>query len=265
MSAKPSEWPAVDQAGTDEAIKDRVVQAFGLHPWFLHQLTDPDAALAELRNYLLKHPSALVGEIGLDGVATHPNTTTKYEFDQQLNYFTKQWNLAAELRRPVSVHAVGCYGKLEAFFQDSLRDVPKDLSRKQRDRLKKDFDYVEEDPTLHPSLKKWPPAIMLHSYSGSTESIRNILRYPSTISTRFYFSFSHFVNSRTPFDRMKEKICAVPDDRILIESDLNDARVVDGACMLALDLVAKAKGWSLEDAAIRTGANALRFLSRVGV
>ncbi|KAI9350853.1 hypothetical protein BDR26DRAFT_851636 [Obelidium mucronatum] len=269
MGTKPKDWEQVQRLGQGEH-KEKVIQAFGIHPWFAHTISDPATSLSELKSLLANNLHSFVGEIGLDGVATHPGTSQKYDMPTQLSLFTQQWNIAAELKRPVSVHAVGCFGKLEGFFQVYLKDVPKDMSRKQRDKLMRDNDggtvlqQQDGDVPRHPSLEKWPPAIMLHSYSGSTESIRNILRYPKSVSSRFYFSFSYFVNSRTPFDRMKEKIAAVPDDRILIESDLDDMKAVDNACILALDLVARAKGWSLEDAAVRTGANALRFLSRVG-
>ncbi|KAJ3072628.1 hypothetical protein HDU98_003206 [Podochytrium sp. JEL0797] len=263
MGTKPSDWPLIEQCGSAVSMATRVVQAFGIHPWFAHQTIDSGESLAALRILLDRHPASFVGEIGLDGVATHPGTAMKYDMTQQLDSFRSQWALAAELKRPVSVHAVGCFGKLEEFFAECLRDVPKDVSRKQREKLKKAGLVVEEEDE-HPSLAKWPPAIMLHSYSGSVESIRNISRYPTAVASRFYFSFSHFVNSRTPFERMREKIRAVPDDRILVESDLHNVERVDEAVALAVELVARAKGWSLEETAVRTGANAMRFLSRIG-
>ncbi|KAJ3015112.1 UNVERIFIED_CONTAM: hypothetical protein HDU68_012878 [Siphonaria sp. JEL0065] len=267
MGTKPDDWDIVQTCSIEYG--SRVVSAFGIHPWFAHTIQNPTVSLDSLKSRLELNSSALVGEIGLDGVATHTGTSTKYDMDTQYSLFTQQWVIAASLKRPVSIHAVGCFGRLEGFFKEQLEGVPKDLSKKQRHMLKKarelDEEREERDPNTHPSLVKWPPAIMLHSYSGSTESIRNILRYPTPVASRFYFSFSYFVNSRTPFERMKEKILAVPDDRILVESDLDNVGSVDDACALALDLVARAKGWTLEDAALRTGRNAVRFLSRVGV
>ncbi|KAJ3123008.1 hypothetical protein HK100_011749 [Physocladia obscura] len=250
-------WASANPAG--------IVPAYGIHPWCAHTTTAD--AFDLLRARLIESPFAFVGEIGLDGVATYPDSDIKYEMNKQLAVYTAQLNLAAELSRPVSIHAVSCFGKLESIFQNLLQDVPKDLSRRQKDKLKKDNEPV---PTLaelaaHPALRKWPPAIMLHSYSGSSESIQRILRYPSVVASRFYFSFSYFVNSRIPFDRLKEKICLIPDDQILIESDHVDATRVDRACLRALDLVARAKGWSLEETALKTGANALRFISKLSV
>ncbi|KAI8616501.1 hypothetical protein BC830DRAFT_1080578 [Chytriomyces sp. MP71] len=274
MGTRRQEWPVVAECGSKHP--DRVVMAFGtrrranrvcIHPWFADGASEAwPATLLELTRLLQSHPTALVGEIGLDGSATHPDTKLKYDMHTQYRVFSDQWDLAVTHQRPVSIHAVGCYGKLESFFQHHLKDVPKDLSRKDRDRLKRDgIDPTTlPDPSTHPSLAAhWPPAVMLHSYSGSVESIRNILRYPDPVATRFYFSFSEFVNGRLAFEKLQERLRAVPDDRVLVESDWNDARAVDERVVKAIELVARAKGWSLEDAARRMAANALRFLGKV--
>lgn len=58
---------------------------------------------------------------------------------------------------------------------------------------------------------------MLHSYGGSVEEIPRYYKLPG-IGDRFYYSFSHAINHRTP-DKLKARIVAVPDDRLLIESD----------------------------------------------
>ncbi|KAJ3232393.1 hypothetical protein HDU78_007174 [Chytriomyces hyalinus] len=291
MGTRPSEWPLVEQSGIK--FPRKVAMAFGIHPWFAHEFQDTDDAIAQLRKYLVNQPASFVGEIGLDGIATHADTKVKYDMDHQLRMFTAQMKLAAELQRPVSVHAVGCFGKLESYFMELCKDVPKDLSRKEKERIRRS--KLEADPAttatskttttttasttaatmesqvsaqsnnnaMHPSLNAWPPAIMLHSYSGSPETIRNIMRYPSLVSSRFYFSFSHFVNGRMAFEKLQQRIAQVPDDRILIESDLNDPKVVDEACFKALEMVANAKGWSLDEATKRVGANAARFLGRL--
>jgi len=62
-----------------------------------------------------------------------------------------------------------------------------------------------------------PTAVMLHSYSGSPEEVMRFCRLPA-IGPRFYFSFSSAINARTP-DKLVARIRAVPDDRLLVESD----------------------------------------------
>ena len=141
-------------------------------------------------------------------------------------------------------------------------------------------------------------------------------------TTAFYFGFSHTVNvvmgvggsesgscvgadggvETTARERKQKKrwetllaaVAAVPDDRILIESDLEDKRMstaelldaetpeiygeirvkgmdaaqhdnsarIDALSMI-LDVVAEAKGWSRAKAAAITSSNALRFLTNL--
>jgi Tat protein secretion system quality control protein TatD with DNase activity len=58
---------------------------------------------------------------------------------------------------------------------------------------------------------------MLHSYGGSVEEIPRFCKIPN-IGPRFYFSFSHAINHRTP-EKLRARVAAVPDDRLLLESD----------------------------------------------
>jgi hypothetical protein len=62
-----------------------------------------------------------------------------------------------------------------------------------------------------------PTKVMLHSYGGSVEEIPKFCKLRG-IGDRFYFSFSHAINARTP-EKLAARIAAVPDDRLLIESD----------------------------------------------
>eukprot|EP00879_Flechtneria_rotunda_P018956 GHRR01019899.1.p1 GENE.GHRR01019899.1~~GHRR01019899.1.p1 ORF type:complete len:129 (+),score=21.96 GHRR01019899.1:1681-2067(+) len=96
--------------------------------------------------------------------------------------------LAAEFQRPVSIHCVRGYGHLLQFFQQLAKQ---------------------------PSA--CPPKVMLHSYGGSLEEIPRFHKLKG-IGERFYFSFSHVINQRTP-DKLVARIAAVPSDRLLIESD----------------------------------------------
>jgi Tat protein secretion system quality control protein TatD with DNase activity len=203
----------------------------------------------------------------LDGVATYPGTKEKYDMDHQLSIFNLQMKLAAELNRPVSVHAVQCFGKLMDIFDKMSVGVPKPISKRKLNQMKKDNEIADPSsstaisPEGQEALRRWPPAIMLHSYSGSPEQIQKLLRYPPVVSSRFYFSFSKVVNGRsTLVSKTHERIRAVPDDRILIESDLHDAGVVNDACVSAAQLVAEAKGWSVGETILKTEENAARFL-----
>jgi len=54
-------------------------------------------------------------------------------------------------------------------------------------------------------------------------------------------------------------VAAVPPDRLLLESDQDDAAARPGDLALALALLADARGWTRADALARTRANAERF------
>lgn len=62
-----------------------------------------------------------------------------------------------------------------------------------------------------------PCRVMLHSYGGSPEEIPKYCKLKG-IGDRFYFSFSTAINARTP-EKLRARIAAVPDDRLLLESD----------------------------------------------
>jgi Tat protein secretion system quality control protein TatD with DNase activity len=74
--------------------------------------------------------------------------TGKTEWDAQLEVFRVQWEVATQLDRPVSVHCVRAHG----FLYDWLRGEP-------------------GAPSTH------PPAISLHSYTGSADMVRAFTRY----------------------------------------------------------------------------------------
>jgi len=57
-------------------------------------------------------------------------------------------------------------------------------------------------------------------------------------------------------------MAAVPDDRICLESDMNTFRGIDRLMMQACEVIAGAKGWSVEETMRRTHANAQRFFER---
>ncbi|KAJ3269819.1 hypothetical protein HK104_005060, partial [Borealophlyctis nickersoniae] len=127
MGTRPEDWDAV----ADAAAKwpDRIIPAFGTHPWFAHTVPPPPSASestsleetnlwTRLRHLLTTHPMAMVGEIGIDGVARDRSTGVKYPFDHQMSVFRAQMDIAAELGRPVNVHVVQCHGHLLNYLME---------------------------------------------------------------------------------------------------------------------------------------------------
>ncbi len=73
-----------------------IYPCIGIHPWFIGNL--PSNWLYHMENLLQKHPTLMVGEIGLD--------YTKNEQTQQQNIFKQQLELAKKYHRPAHIHTV---------------------------------------------------------------------------------------------------------------------------------------------------------------
>lgn len=225
-TAQESEWAPM--VALRAAHPGRIIPGFGMHPWFAHRAAPGWLERLELR--LDAAPDAFVGEIGLDRVAVTPDTQ-RNEFDAQVPVFVDQLRLAKRLCRPVSVHAVQCWGV--------MCDV------------------------LAAPTTPLPPRIMLHSFGGAAAMVASILAIERKRrgETRFFFSFSATINGRAP--KTPAVVAAVPLDRLLIESDVHSAAAIDGAMAAALRMVADARGCSLAEAAAITTRNAEQFFRRL--
>ncbi|CAL5219180.1 g965 [Coccomyxa viridis] len=115
---------------------EAVIPNFGLHPWWVKDRTS--GWLNKLREQLLAHPEAGLGECGLDhakaGTAGH---------EVQAEVFSQQLHLGSQLRRPVSVHCVKAFGALS--------------------------DIVHK-------AGPFPAGLVLHSWAGSAEVTRQLAR-----------------------------------------------------------------------------------------
>lgn len=222
-TTRPGDWAAARAIRSgDDDLSVNVPIAFGVHPWWAHLEKDgKDAWMAELRRQIQSTPHSVIGEIGLDRVATPPDAAPDYE--NQLDCFKRQFALAIELDRPVVVHSV-----------KATKDVS-DIFR------------------LSPEL---PPRIFMHSFGGSEDFLRQLIKMKK-VGERFYFGFSSVINLRSP--KTRAVIRAVPDNRLLLESDLCDPTRAEEELRTMLAIIADIKGWSVRDAARITRENAQRF------
>lgn len=168
------DWHIVKQMSENHPS---VIPCFGLHPWYVNEKT-PNW-LNTLKNYFETTPSAAVGEIGLDK-SSHGK---EVDFEDQVDAFQRQLELAKELRKPVAVHCVRAFGELLNIMQ---------------------------------SLGPFPNGVILHSYLGSAEMVSEFAKLNA------YFSFSGFIMSMKE-SKAKQMLKAVPRDRILLETDAPDA------------------------------------------
>jgi TatD DNase family protein len=152
----------------------QVIPAFGIHPWYI--ATRSSNWRERLCSYLIEFPEASVGEIGLD----HLHVTDHRE--EQLEVFITQLEVAAELKRPVSVHCLKAWGDLLSTFS---------------------------------SLQKLPDRIALHSFSGSAEIVCALEKMGC------YFSCSGSVTHHKN-TRIRNVVRMLSSERILIETDSPD-------------------------------------------
>ncbi|RKP18265.1 Metallo-dependent hydrolase [Rozella allomycis CSF55] len=209
MSSEPNQWQSVLKL---HEAKSSVIPCLGLHPWLSYKVKQELNSfewVGELRRLLLINPKALIGEIGIDKCSTIPGTNT-VDKEFQWQCFEKQYHMAVELQRPISVHCVRQHGKLHDFL--SKQD-------------------------------KWPPSIMLHSFGGSPDSMKKFLKLKQ--AKRIYFSFSQIINQRCKWT--KDLIRECPWDQLLLETDLHDPTKINDAIVNIYELVAEVKEKDLNE------------------
>lgn len=202
--------------------------AVGIHPEDCHFCDD--SALDDLRALLgdtesrRKNKIVAIGEIGLD---YHADFFGDQPLDRarEMRFFDAQIKLAEELDLPVIIHN-----------RDAMGDCFEAILR-------------------HPNLRG-----VMHSYSGSPEMVRELVR------RGWFISFSGTLTFRNA-PRVREAAMAVPRDRFLIETDcpylaphpkrgtLNHS----GNLVYLLDAVAQLWGCSPQEAADQTAENAKRL------
>lgn len=143
-ATRPLEWGGV----IAQANKNiNVWGAIGVHPWFVADLV---AGWDEqLQDLLIQNPEIMVGEIGLD--------KNKPDMDLQIDVFSRQLEIAAELGRGVHVHCVGAWDKMFA--------------------------------VLKKCKSKQPPFILFHRFSGNAGDVARLC-----VDYNAYFSFMNARN-----------------------------------------------------------------------
>lgn len=250
--------------------------------------------LSQMRRHLEDHPYALVGEVGLDRSfripeawvpdlwATRNSTLTpggregrrltpfRCQPAHQKGILKRQLQLAAELRRAVSVHGVQAHGLVYEALHELWKGHEKEvLSKREKKKRGKDdpsMDTENSNTTKEESSepKPYPPRICLHSYSGSASNFKQYLN--PAIPIRIFASFSTAINLGDALDEetpteFVEMIKTVPDEMLLVESDLHTAGdEMDRRLEDITRRICKIKGWGLEEGVEKLGKNWRTFV-----
>ncbi|SMR63230.1 unnamed protein product [Zymoseptoria tritici ST99CH_3D1] len=261
---------------------------------YLQSLPDPrpfEQFLVQTRQYLLQYPLALIGEVGLDKAFRIPEnwlpnpdpditecqcrdssltpggregrklSPYRVSMDHQKRVVLAQLALAGEMGRAVSMHGVQAHGvvyeTLASTWKGHERKKP---PRKERRKLGGVVPQVERsDDEATP--KPYPPRICLHSYSGPADTLK--LYLAPSVPCEIFFSFSVTINnwSETGDGKVEAAVRVVPDDRILVESDLHTAgERMDGYLEQGVRKICEVKGWELEAGVRQLGRNWRRFV-----
>ncbi|KAL1971919.1 hypothetical protein VTN31DRAFT_2007 [Thermomyces dupontii] len=252
--------------------------------------------LSDLRTRLVAHPTALVGEIGLDRAFRLPMPWSEDELrerdpsitpgsrearrlspfrvsvEHQKSLLKAQLQLAGELRRPVSLHSVQGHGLVLEVLRDLWRGYERKGSKRATRKKTKTTEVLVSDneddsPEEEGNQKEekplpFPPRICMHSYSGRADSLAQFL-HPSAPSEMF-FSFSSVINlppSAAEDHKTFQVVRALPADRILVESDFHEAGApMDDLLEEVTRTVCRIRGWTLEQGVTQLARNYQRFV-----
>ncbi|KAK9819892.1 hypothetical protein WJX72_003684 [[Myrmecia] bisecta] len=163
---REEDWAQVEELAAKYA---EIIPNFGLHPWYVQSRSEQ--WLHRLEELLVAHPGAGLGECGLD------KARGDAPMKEQEAVLRDQINLGKRLQRPISVHCVKAFGKLQEMLQQ---------------------------------LGAFPHGLILHSWIGPAEMVR-----PLAAIEGVYFSLSGHI-TRQSHDKAAAMVAKIPLHQVLL-------------------------------------------------
>ncbi|CAG8714782.1 10396_t:CDS:2 [Acaulospora morrowiae] len=240
---------------------DKIIPSFGYHPWFAHLLS-----LGEFTSDPHAHYCSI-----LNGSVSKKNTSSTTE-DNNLD------TLISSLPPPIPYSS--WHGKLESLIESHpgalVGEIGLDKSAKltlpsspAKHKRAVSLHCVQSTGQIMQLLDRkvldkqpLPPRICMHSYGGSVDTIKALTetqpKKKKKLPVQVYFSFSIVINER--YSRLPDLIKAVPEDRLLIESDFHSPVGLDDLMERIVKLVSNVKGWTPEFTVEKCKENFSRFI-----
>ena len=190
-ATREADWPAV--AALAAAHPSFVAPSFGLHPWWLGEAEE--GWEGRLKEVLVRHPCAGVGESGVDKAAragTRFEDGSTVSLDVQVHALQAHAALAVELNRPLTVHCVRGAG--------TLREALSSMS---------------------PSF---PAGVVVHGWHGARAAGELLLGMEGVCLS---------LGLRSVLDAAPGSLSWIPLDRMMLETDAPDGLSPHSAAALA--------------------------------
>ncbi|EGG08103.1 uncharacterized protein MELLADRAFT_62121 [Melampsora larici-populina 98AG31] len=265
-----------------KSCSSKVKPAFGLHPWFSHQVCftadqlesdgfplmlengqdqsmieshlpkpiDFNQFLNELKDRLVSIPDSMLGEVGLDkSFKVHiPNATQSQATNQ--NQGINQ-NQGTDQNQKDEMNLIKSKVKIEHQIKVLEAQLELAISLGKPISLH-GVKAIEEMIQVFNRLKRRHPVsnqikINWHSPYISTGSLKTLIK---NYSTFLYFSFSiRLYKTELELKRLNELIALTPKDKIMIETDWeSEPNLIDEKLIEILKVICKVKSWTFLEA-----------------
>ena len=220
----PDEWPGLKALC---ALDPMLCCGVGLHPWYVHELAEPERALAALPEVVCEVGALAIGECGLDVPMAKRGGAP---VEQQERVLAQQLVVARELGLPPILHCLGAHERLLGL-------------------LKK--------------LGPLPAGGVMHSYSGSRELVPQYLALGLSFSFAGILTRD---NARRPREAMQavplERLLVESDGPDQAAEDVAPGRSEPAHVALVVAAMARHRQESVELLARVTGDNARQLFDR---